>query len=187
MSNLKDYPIGLNMPETVYSFIEIPKHSKNKYEYDTKLGVYKLDRVLHSSVHYPEAYGFIPSTLCGDGDPLDVMAIVTEPTFTGCFMEVRPIGVLKIVDDMGVDDKILAVFINDPFYKKIFDISMVSQHYLAEIENFFLTYKMLEFKKVESHGWFSSEEARKVIKQTHQAYFDSKKGDEKSSKEINID
>jgi inorganic pyrophosphatase len=174
MSNLKDFPIGDNFPETVNVFIEIPKHSKMKYEYDVDLGVYKLDRVLHSSVHYPEAYGFIPSTFWDDGDPLDVMAIVTEPTFTGCFMEVRPIGVLRIIDDMGPDDKILAVFVNDPFYKNIFDISMMPKHYLDEIEHFFLSYKQLEFKKVESQGWFSSDEARKSIKLAHQKYIDLK-------------
>lgn len=177
-NNLKDYPIGDNFPETVNCFIEIPKYSKNKYEYDVKLGVFKLDRVLHSSVHYPEAYGFIPSTYWEDGDPLDIMAIVTEPTFTGCFMEVRPIGVLRITDDMGQDDKILGVFVNDPFYKKVFDISAMPQHYLAEIENFFLTYKMLEFKKVESKGWLSSEEARKSIKIAYQNYLSLKKTNE---------
>jgi len=174
MVNLKDFPIGDNFPETINAFIEIPKGSKMKYEYDVDLGVYKLDRVLHSSVHYPEAYGFIPSTFWDDGDPLDLMVIVSEDTFTGCFMEVRPIGVLRIIDDDGPDDKVLAVFVNDPFYRKIHDISMMPQHYLEEIEHFFLSYKALEFKKVESKGWFSSSEARASIKLANKKYLERK-------------
>ena len=184
MPNLKDFPIGDKFPEKVNVFIEIPKHSKMKYEYDVDLGVYKLDRVLHSSVHYPEAYGFIPSTFWDDGDPLDVMVIVSEPTFTGCFMEVRPIGVLRIIDDMGPDDKILAVFAEDPFYKNIYDISMMPKHYLDEMEHFFLSYKQLEFKEVESQGWFSSQEARNSIKLANQKYLDRKKAKEDAQKNI---
>ena len=116
MTNYYQLPPGPDVPHVVNAVIEIPKGSAHKYEYDKELNVFKLDRTLYSPVHYPGAYGFIPRTLAEDGDPLDVVVIIDGPTFTGCLIEVRPLGVLVMRDDMGLDHKILAVPTNDPPY-----------------------------------------------------------------------
>ncbi len=108
---LYDIEPGPACPEVVRAIVEIPKNSANKYEYDGKLGVFRLDRALYSPMHYPGDYGFIPGTLGDDNDPLDVLILVDQPTFTGCLMDVRPIGVLHMVDTKQNDQKILAVAI----------------------------------------------------------------------------
>ena len=146
------------------AIVEIPRGSRNKYELDHKTGAIRLDRVLFSSVHYPTDYGFIPGTKSADGDPLDVLIIIEEPTFPGCHIEVRPIGVLLMRDEKGIDEKILAVPVSDPKFDEIQDISDLSKQWLAEIENFFNTYKMLERKESSVEGWRGSEEARAIIK-----------------------
>ena len=133
----KDIPPGSNPPELVTAVIEIPRGSRNKYELDKDTGMMKLDRVLYSAVHYPGDYGFIPRTLFEDGDPLDILVRINEPTFPGCLIEVRPIGVLRMLDKGEPDDKILAVPAADPFHNEYFDIADLPQHYLAEIEHFF--------------------------------------------------
>lgn len=150
--------------ETVDALIEIPKGSRNKYEFNETTGAIYLDRVLYSSVHYPTDYGFIPETTSGDGDPLDVLVIVEEPTFPGCRMKVRPIGLLLMRDEKGIDEKILAVPVADPRFDGIHDIKDLQKHWLLEIENFFSTYKELEKKETHIEGWRSSQEARKVLK-----------------------
>ena len=144
--------------------IEIPKGSRNKYEIDEKTGIIRLDRVLFSSVHYPTDYGYIPDTKSADGDPLDVLVIVEEPSFPGCHVEVRPIGVLRMQDEEGIDEKILAVPVADPRFDGIDDISQLQQHWLAEIENFFNTYKMLESKETIIKGWDGAKQANALIK-----------------------
>jgi inorganic pyrophosphatase len=147
------------------AIVESPRGSRNKYEADQKTGVIRLDRVLFSSVHYPTDYGFIPGTKSADGDPLDVLIIIEEPTFPGCHIEIRPIGVLRMRDEKGIDEKILAVPVSDSKFDEIQDISDLSKHWLAEIENFFQTYKMLERSKESCvEGWRGSEEARAIIK-----------------------
>ncbi len=143
--------------------IEIPKGSRNKYEYDEEAGAFRLDRVLYSSVHYPTDYGFIPGTLAEDGDHLDVLVIVTEPTFTGCHILVRPVGVLTMTDEKGGDHKILAVPVRDPRFDQINDLADVPPHLLLEIENFFATYKVLEGKETATLGWSDVDEAGVVI------------------------
>ncbi|MDX2130097.1 MAG: inorganic diphosphatase [Chloroherpetonaceae bacterium] len=153
MINYKTLPVGDKAPKEVHAIIEVPKGERNKYEYDPKLGVFKLDRVLYSSTHYPTSYGFIPSTLAEDGDPLDVLVMTHGATFTGCVIDVRPIGLLKMRDDKGLDDKILSVPVNDPIYKNIRRLSDISPHLPTEIEHFFSVYKELEGKHVESFGW----------------------------------
>lgn len=150
--------------EIIEAIVEIPKGSRNKYEMDHKTGVVYLDRVLFSSVHYPSDYGFIPSTKSADGDPLDVLIIVEEPTFPGCRIKVRPIGVLVMHDEMGTDEKLLAVPDADPRFKGIVDLQDVQPHWLTEISNFFGTYKMLEGKKTTIDGWKGKAVARKVLK-----------------------
>jgi len=148
----------------VEAIVEIPRGSRNKYETDLATGTIHLDRVLFSSVHYPADYGFIPGTRSADGDPLDIMIIVEEPTFPGCRVKVRPIGVLLMRDEQGVDEKILGVPVADPRFDGIQDISQLQQHWLAEIENFFNTYKVLEGKETHVEDWRGSGEAKEVLR-----------------------
>ena len=165
-----DLPAGPRPPEEVTAVIEIPAKSRNKYELDKKSGLLKLDRVLYSAVHYPGDYGFIPRTLFEDGDPLDILVRINEPTFPGCQIEARPIGVLKMLDKGEPDDKILAVPASDPFHNEYFDIADLPQHYLAEIEHFFHIYKDLEGKRVTILGWEKSEVAMQVIQHSIELY-----------------
>lgn len=163
MTDFKNLPTGTHPPKEVNAIIECPKGERNKYEYDPKLGVFKLDRVLYSSVHYPTAYGFIPNTLAEDGDPLDVMVMTHGETFTGCLIEVRPVGMLKMRDDKGNDDKILSVPIYDPIYNNVHKLADLPPHLPHEIEHFFTVYKQLEKKEVESFGWADVLEAERAI------------------------
>jgi inorganic pyrophosphatase len=154
---------------TVEAIVEIPRGSRNKYEFDHATGAIRLDRVLYSSVHYPADYGFIPGTLAPDGDPLDVLIIVEEPTFSGCRVTVRPIGVLMTRDEKGSDEKLLAVPLADPRFDGVRSIGDLQPHWLAEIENFFATYKALEGKQTTIEGWSGVEEARRLLSSYHQA------------------
>jgi inorganic pyrophosphatase len=165
MTDYSRLPIGDNAPKRVNAVIEIPRDSVNKYEYDKTLHVFRLDRTLFSPVHYPGDYGFIPGTLGHDGDPLDVLVLVEAPSFPGCLMEVRPIGVLQMVDQGSRDEKILAVAQSDPLYQQVNDASQAPQHLLREIEHFFSIYKYLEDKRTEIAGWGGAEEARKIIRE----------------------
>lgn len=151
------------MVEPVDAIIEIPQGSRNKYEYDHDTHVIRLDRVLHSSVHYPTDYGFLSDTLSEDGDPLDVLVVVYEPTFPGCQVPVRPIGVLRMRDEKGEDEKILAVPVGDPRFDEIDELSDLSTHWLKEIENFFATYKLLEDKETNLKGWDDEHAAERII------------------------
>ena len=166
----KDLPPGPNAPEQVTAIIEIPRGSRNKYELDKDSGLMKLDRVLYSAVHYPGDYGFIPRTLHEDNDPMDILVRINEPTFPGCQIECRPIGVLRMLDLGEPDDKILAVPATDPFHSEYFDIADLPQHYLKEIEHFFHIYKDLEGKRMQTIGWYKSEEAIKVIAESIARY-----------------
>lgn len=144
-------------------FVEIPKGSRNKYEYDSKRGVIRFDRMLFSSVHYPSDYGFMPDSLSDDGDPLDVMVLVSEPTFPGCRIDGRVVGLFIMHDEKGRDDKILCVPVHDPLWNHISSLDQVAPHLLREIEHFFAVYKDLEAKKTRIEGWFGVEEAERVI------------------------
>ncbi len=148
----------------VEAVVEIPKGSRNKYEIDHATGVVRLDRVLFSSVHYPTDYGFVLNTKAADGDPLDVLIIVEEPTFPGCHVTIRPIGVLVMRDEKGLDEKILAVPTADPRFSAIEDISQLQPHWLTEIENFFRTYKLLEGKETAIEAWKGAKQAARVLK-----------------------
>ncbi|MNK01296.1 Inorganic pyrophosphatase [compost metagenome] len=145
--------------------IEIPKGSRNKYEYDFQLKKIRYDRMLFSSMMYPADYGFIPETLALDGDPLDVLVLVTEPTFPGCVMEVKPIGVFHMADEKGPDEKIICVPVSDPVWNQLNDLNEMNPHLLKEIEHFFQVYKDLENKKVDVEGWGDVNEAREIIEQ----------------------
>ena len=163
-------PPGSHPPELVTAVIEIPRGSRNKYELDKETGLLKLDRVLYSAVHYPGDYGFIPRTLFEDGDPIDILVRINEPTFPGCMIEVRPIGVLKMLDKGEPDDKVLAVPVNDPFHSEYFDIADIPQHFLKEVEHFFHIYKDLEGKRVQILGWEKSDVAMQVISGSIERY-----------------
>ena len=151
--NCKSLPIGDGAPIIVNTVVEIPSGSSNKYEYDMGLGVFRLDRVLYSPVHYPADYGFIPGTLGQDGDPLDVLILISQPTFPGCLVEARPVGMLDMVDDKGIDEKILAVAHGDPRYQRIEDLASVEPHVLKEIKHFFNVYKNLEGRTSLPYCW----------------------------------
>jgi inorganic pyrophosphatase len=153
---------------TLTCFVEIPKGSRNKYEYDVKSGVIKLDRFLFSSMVYPTDYGFIPDTLALDGDPLDAMVCVSEATFPGCVIPVKPIALFKMEDDKGIDDKILCVPLDDPAWNTLDTLDDLPTQLRDEIEHFFSVYKDLEQKKVRVDGWYSREEALKVIQRARE-------------------
>ena len=144
--------------------IEIPKGSRNKYEYDFDIKKIRYDRMIFSSMMYPADYGFIPETMALDGDPLDVLVLVTEPTFPGCVMEVKPIGVFHMTDEKGPDEKIICVPVSDPIANKLADLKEMNPHLISEIEHFFQVYKDLEKKKVDVGGWGNIEEAKAIIK-----------------------
>src|SRR5580765_4072961 len=116
---LHDIDPGPDCPEIVRMIVEIPKNSANKYEYDRVLGVFRLDRALYSPMHYPGDYGFIPGTVAEDGDPMDVLALVEQPSFPGCLIEVRPVGILNMVDNEEADQKVIAVPNRNPRYDEV--------------------------------------------------------------------
>ena len=157
-------------PSTIEVVVEIPKGCRNKYEYDKKNHRLVFDRMLFSSVHYPSDYGFIPETLALDGDPLDAIVLVWEPTFPGCVIESRPIGLFKMWDEKGEDDKILCVPVRDPLWNHIQALSEVPPHLLKEINHFFTIYKDLEMKKVKVDGWHSLDMAMDVIREARERY-----------------
>ena len=161
------------MTKTFDVLIEIPKGSRNKYEYDFELKKVRYDRMIFSSMMYPADYGFIPETLALDGDPLDVLVLVTEPTFPGCVMEVKPIGVFHMADEKGPDEKVICVPVSDPVWNRLNDLSDVNGHLLKEIEHFFKVYKDLEQKKVDVEGWGDLSEANQIIENCIKRYSES--------------
>jgi len=176
ISYLDDLPTGRDLPHVLNAIIEIPKGSSNKYEYDKELNVFRLDRTLYSPVHYPGAYGFFPRTLSEDGDPLDVVVIVEHETFPGCLIEVRPVGVLVMRDDAGLDHKVLTVPVADPRLREVHGLQHLAKHYLSEIDYFFNIYKELEGKKSDTYGWEDRLVAHQIIMESVQRYQDYKKG-----------
>ena len=156
-------PPGKNPPADVNVIVEIPKGSTNKYEWDHDTGLIRLDRPLYSPMHYPGDYGFFPGTLAADGDPLDIMVLMREPSFPGCLISARPLVVLVMVDEKGRDEKILAVPVTDPTYETYHKLSDVAPHFLRSMDHFFQIYKELEGKEVKSMGWQDRWAAEKII------------------------
>jgi len=150
-------------PGVVEVVVEIPRGSRNKYEYDERADVFRLDRVLASAVHYNFDYGFITDTRAGDGDHTDALLLIDEPTFPGCRVWARPIGGLEMRDDKGEDFKVLCVAVADPHQAHVEDLEHVRPHRLIEIEHFFNTYKMLEDKETDVVGWRDAARARRVL------------------------
>lgn len=170
---LYDLDPGPEAPEAVRVIVEIPKGSVNKYEYDGKLGMFRLDRSLYSPVHYPGDYGFVPGTLAEDHDPLDVLVLVSEPSFTGCLIEVRPVGVLNMVDSEENDQKVIAVPTRDPRYDQVHTMDQVFAHVRRELEHFFSIYKELEGRVATTQGWGGPREARRCILEARARYLDA--------------
>ncbi len=151
-------------PELVEIVVEIPRGSRNKYEYDERAGVFRLDRVLSSAVFYNFDYGFIADTRADDGDHTDALLIIDEPTFTGCHVNARPVGVLEMADEKGRDFKVLCVALGDPNQAHIDRLDQIRPHRLVEIEHFFQTYKLLEDKTVEVLGWRDRDRALEILR-----------------------
>jgi inorganic pyrophosphatase len=147
----------------VVVFVEIPGGSRNKYEYDPELGGIVLDRRLFTSMSYPADYGFIEGAQGEDGDPLDALVLVGDPTFPGCRVRARPIGVFYMTDEKGSDEKILCASVNDPTWRRVHDVHDLQPEFRDEIEHFFQVYKQLERKKTATRGFGNRAEALEVI------------------------
>ncbi len=172
MTNLwEDLDAGPDAPETIYAVIECLKGERNKYEYDKDIPAVVLDRVLHSNVHYPSDYGFIPRTWYDDDDPLDVLVLVEDQTFPGCVIEARPIGLMKMDDGGEQDDKVIAVPTEDPRFDHLEDLADIPEQTKAEISEFFNTYKNLEAgKAAETLGWEDKQAAIDAIEHSQALY-----------------
>ncbi|MGE3181787.1 MAG: inorganic diphosphatase [Phycisphaerae bacterium] len=156
-------PAGVKLPDIVNTIVEITRGRRTKFEVDKHTGLMKLDRYLYSASHYPGDYGFIPQTLAEDGDPLDVLVMVNEPTFAGCLIETRVIGLFKMTDRGANDFKILGVPASDPLFAEIQDLNDVPKHYLREVEHFFATYKQLEGVETATLGWAPAADAAREV------------------------
>src|SRR4051812_40294905 len=157
--------------------IEIPKGSKNKYELDKETGLLRLDRVLYSAVHYPADYGFIPRTYCDDGDPLDALVLGQEPVYPLTIVEARAIGVMRMRDDKGIDDKIIAVNVRDPAVADYRDRNQLPAHTEREIKRFFQDYKVLEHKMVEVDDIIGPAEALAILRDALALYRRLRRGE----------
>lgn len=167
---LHDLATGPDAPRELNAFIEIPRGSRNKYELDKESGLLKLDRILYAAVHYPGDYGFLPRTLGEDSDPLDVLVMTTEPTFSGCVIIVRPVGVFLMEDEKGPDEKILAVPVADPLRREVSELEHVPPHFLEEVRHFFAVYKDLEGKRVRTVGWKPRGTAERLVTESMARY-----------------
>ena len=161
---------GDNAPKIVNALIEIPQGSKTKYEIDKKTGLLKLDRVIYSSFHYPVNYGFIPQTLGKDGDPLDILVMCSEAIQPLCLVEAYVIGNMQMIDTGMIDDKIIAVAVQDPGVNYITNLSEVPQHFFTVLKNYFEQYKVLENKKVEINDFQEKETAFEIINESIDFY-----------------
>jgi inorganic pyrophosphatase len=155
-------------------FVEIPAGSQNKYEFDKDAGVFRLDRVLFSPMHYPTEYGYLENTLALDGDPLDALVLTTFPTFPGCVISTRIIGVLIMSDDKGQDEKLLGVPVDDPRWNDVKSLDDIPAHITKEIAHFFERYKDLENKETKIEGWEGPEKAARLIEECRNRYAESK-------------
>src|SRR6476659_6357697 len=169
-TNYMDIPPGTDLPRVVNVIVEIPKGRRSKFEVDKKTGLIRLDRYLFSSSHYPGDYGFIPQTLAEDGDALDAVVMVNEPTFSGCLIEARVVGLFKMKDKNANDFKVFGVPNTDPLFAEVQTLDDVPSHFLREVEHFFATYKQLEGAHVEPLGWATAADAIAEVKASVERY-----------------
>jgi inorganic pyrophosphatase len=169
-ADFSDLPPGTDLPRVVNVIVEIPKGRRSKFELDKKTGLIRLDRYLYSSSHYPGDYGFIPQTLAEDGDPLDAVVMVNEPTFSGCLIEARVLGLFRMKDKGANDYKVFGVPHSDPLFAEVQSLNDVPKHFLREVEHFFGTYKQLEGAKVETLGWAPAADAIAEVKASVERY-----------------
>ncbi len=165
-----DLPLGPDPPSEIYVVVEMTRASKNKYEYDWRNNIFRLDRVLYTFA--PFDYGFMPRTLDQDGDPLDVVLMITEPTFTGCFVHARPIGIMEMDDAGKIDDKIIAVPMRDPYYRDVSGMVDLPRSRMDELKHFYATYKIKEGGHVEVRKVRDVGDAFKTINQCIERYND---------------
>jgi inorganic pyrophosphatase len=170
MHPLHDIRVGEQIEEHFPAVIEIPRGSKLKYELDKRTGMLMLDRVLYSSVHYPANYGFVPQSHAGDGDPLDVLVLMQEPLTPLCIVRARAIGGFVMRDDKGIDDKIVAVAVDDPSFAHYTEANQLPPHVLLELRRFFQDYKALEGKFSEVDELYDRKRALEVIRESLSAY-----------------
>jgi len=168
-----DAVIGTGFPVIV----EIPKGSTNKYELDKETGLLRLDRVLYSAVHYPADYGFIPRTYCDDGDPLDALVLGQEPVYPLTIVQARAVGVMRMRDEKGVDDKIVAVSVRDPSFEGYTDKAQLPAHVLRQVQRFFEDYKVLEHKQVVVEDMLGPEDALRIIREALELYRQLRRGE----------
>lgn len=171
--NLWNIDPGPDCPAIARMVVEIGKYSSNKYEYDPRLRLFRLDRALYSPLHYPGDYGFIPGTIAEDGEPIDILCLVEQASFPGCLLSVRPVGMLDMLEESTYDHKILAVPARSPRYEQIHSVEDVRPHIVTEVRYFFEIYKELEAKKVEMKGWQGVEAARAAIAESRSRYLES--------------
>ncbi|MFA5392359.1 MAG: inorganic diphosphatase [Candidatus Paceibacterota bacterium] len=167
--------LGDEAPGVVYAVIEIPRGLSNKYEFDTRFETIKLDRVLYPPFDYPGEYGFMPETVSEDGDPADILVLVSQPTFPGCLLKAKPIGLLRMEDAGELDYKVLAVACDDHGYENINNYQDLPKFLLEQIETFFKNYKKLEDKITKILGWEDEKKAKEYIQNVHQKYLELKK------------
>ncbi len=172
MNLLHDVPAGT--ADEMNVIIEIPKFSKNKYEIDKETGLIALDRVMHTAQDYPFDYGYVPQTLCDDGDALDVVLVTTYPLFPGILVKVRPIGIMEMIDNGEGDDKVIAVPVEDPRFDHIKDVTDLYPHFMKETAHFFETYKKVQNKTVSIGEWRGAEAAKAAFIASREAYEKSK-------------
>jgi len=163
--SLLDLPLGDGAPDIINMIVEIPAGTANKYEYDPKLGLFRLDRTMYSAVHYPGDYGFAPHTLAEDGDPLDVVVLTSHPAITGALLECRPIAALEMSDEKGPDIKVIAVPTRNPRFDEMRDLDSMPAHTRREFEHFFRVYKDLEPRRSATFGWKSRPAALKAVRE----------------------
>jgi len=170
MHPVHDIAVPYDIAAYVPSVIEIPRGSHLKYEVDKPTGLLRLDRVLYSAVFYPTNYGFIPRTHADDGDPLDILVLMQEPVEPLTIVRAKPLGGLQMVDDKGVDDKIIAVCIDDPAYEQYETLSQIPKHVMKEVDRFFRDYKTLEDKRVDVSDFYDQARALEIIREARAAY-----------------
>jgi len=176
----RDLPPGSDIPSVVNVVVEIPKGRRSKFELDKQTGLIRLDRYLYSSSHYPGDYGFIPQTLAEDGDALDALVMVNEPTFSGCLIEARVIGLFRMEDRGMHDYKVLGVPHTDPLFAEYQDLKHCPSHFLREVEHFFGTYKQLEGVVIRTMGWATAQDAILEVKASVERYRDAASKDRRA-------